>query len=189
MRQEPEIADAEDRLTSILDRYEEFLKRQIARLCPRRLGVESDDILQEARLRLWNALVGGREIADPASYLYRVAVSVTIDAVRRVTARREEQLADEQEQAAAGASLPAPSPSPEQEALHREILAKADHALRRLSSNRSLAVRLHLQGFRIEEIARLLDWSEAKTRKLVYRGLRDLRDALRSEGIELETES
>ena len=33
------------------------------------------------------------------------------------------------------------------------------------------------------EVGRLLGWSESKARNLVYRGLRDLRAALKREGI------
>ena len=38
-----------------------------------------------------------------------------------------------------------------------------------------MVVRLHLAGYHRDEIARLLNWTEAKTRNLLYRGLADLR--------------
>ena len=43
-----------------------------------------------------------------------------------------------------------------------------------------------LRHLTLVEIAELLAWSEAKVRNLVYRGLDDLRDALRREGIDYE---
>src|SRR6185295_16723515 len=76
----------------LLDEYGRYLRNVIARLCPKDMGLQFGDIEQDARLRLWRALESGREITDPASYIYRVAATATIDAVRRVKARREEQM-------------------------------------------------------------------------------------------------
>jgi RNA polymerase sigma-70 factor (ECF subfamily) len=42
---------------------------------------------------------------------------------------------------------------------------------------------MHLAGYPREEIARLMGWTEAKTRNLLYRGLADLRERLTAEGI------
>jgi DNA-directed RNA polymerase specialized sigma24 family protein len=44
-------------------------------------------------------------------------------------------------------------------------------------------VRMHLMGHSREEIARVLGWSEAKTRNLLYRGLADVRERLLAEGV------
>jgi tetratricopeptide (TPR) repeat protein len=43
-------------------------------------------------LRLWRAIEAEREINFHGSYIYRIAVSVTINAIRRAKARREERL-------------------------------------------------------------------------------------------------
>jgi DNA-directed RNA polymerase specialized sigma24 family protein len=58
----------------------------------RQLTLDFDDIMQEACLKLWRAISDGREIHQFPSYLHRVAATVTIDAMRRVKARREEQM-------------------------------------------------------------------------------------------------
>jgi RNA polymerase sigma-70 factor (ECF subfamily) len=42
---------------------------------------------------------------------------------------------------------------------------------------------MYLDGYRREEIAELLHWSDAKTRNLIYRGLADLRAMLLAQGI------
>src|SRR6185503_14601532 len=99
LRREPttdtgSAADVEDRWRILLDQYGRLLRQAIARFRPQRLGVQTDDIEQEARIRLWRALRDERNITDPASYLYRVAATAAIDAVRRVKARREEPLPD-----------------------------------------------------------------------------------------------
>src|SRR5262245_30054597 len=84
--------EVELQFDEIIVEYGEFLSRTIARLCPKELGIQFGDIEQEARLRLWRALEAEREIKDFASYIYRIAATTTIDAIRRAKARREEQL-------------------------------------------------------------------------------------------------
>jgi RNA polymerase sigma-70 factor (ECF subfamily) len=118
-------------------------------------------------------------------------VSVTINAIRRVKARREEQLrlaedgADE-DAAEVKPIIPATGAenSPEAQAEREELLSKVEEAMARLPESRRLAVGLHLQGMTTDEIGDLMGWSEPKARNLVYRGLKDLRGKLRSEGIE-----
>ena len=84
--------EAEVRFNAIVEEYGKYLRNVIGKLCPSDLGLQHTDIEQEARIRLWRALQSGREILDPASYIYRIVATTTIDAIRRVKARREEQL-------------------------------------------------------------------------------------------------
>jgi RNA polymerase sigma factor (sigma-70 family) len=79
---------AEARLIELLEQYGALLRRTIARVCPRAVGMACEDIEQEALIRLWGALKNGREIAYPGSYIYKVAVSATVRAIRQARARR-----------------------------------------------------------------------------------------------------
>jgi RNA polymerase sigma factor (sigma-70 family) len=182
--------ETESRLNAILDEYGAFLRRTIAHFCPKDLGIHFNDIEQDARLRLWRALQSEREIRDPASYLYRIAMTATLDAVRRIKAKREEQLRlveDEYEDEGAPLALFSdPNRSPEAEAGRKQLAGKVRMALSQLSDNRRRAVGLYLEGMASQEIATLLGWSEPKARNLLYRGLSDLRAQLRAEGIEYE---
>ena len=182
--------ETESRLNAILDEYGAFLRRTITHFCPKDLGIHFKDIEQDARLRLWRALQSEREIRDPASYLYRIAMTATLDAVRRIKAKREEQLRlveDEYEDEGAPLALFSdPNRSPEAEAGRKQLAGKVRTALSRLSDNRRRAVGLYLEGMASQEIATLLGWSEPKARNLLYRGLSDLRAQLRAEGIEYE---
>lgn len=76
----------------VVEEFGILLRRAIIRFCPRDKGLQFDDIEQEARMRLWRALQDEREVTNYASYLYRIAATATIDAMRRVQARHEEQL-------------------------------------------------------------------------------------------------
>lgn len=181
------------RLERFLDEYGSLLRNTIARLCPRHLGIQFDDIEQEARLRLWRALRTATEIANPAGFVYRVAASATIDAVRRATARREEQLrlrseGEEEEEGPLGLRHPlsGPDASPEGWAARRLLIRRAEVVLAALSPDRRRAVALFLRGFSPPEIGSLLGWSEPKARSAVYRGLAELRARLREQGVEDE---
>ena len=184
----PETArDAQFNL--VVDEYGRFLSNAIAQLCPKDLGIQFSDIEQDAKLRLWRALESEREIRDLASYIYRIAATATIDAVRRVKARREEQLCVAGEDEENGLQLEtAKKNAPDRLAERRQMVQKVEAALARVAENRRSAVGLYLEGMSSQEIAELLGWSEPKARNLVYRGLSELRKYLREEGIEYEAE-
>ena len=183
---------SEIRFNKLLEEYGRFLRQAIIRVCPKDLGLQYDEIEQEARLRLWRTLESEREIKEPASYLYRIAATATLDAIRRVKRKREEQmLADEQpeaEQLVPHAFMTDPTRAPDQEAERRQLLDKVREILARLPEQRRVAVGLHLEGLTTQEIAELLEWSEPKARNLVYRGLNDVRQYLKEAGIEYATQ-
>ncbi len=182
---------SDDRAETIVEEYRAFLRDAVARFCPRDMGLQFDDIVQDASVRLLRALRDEREIRDLASYAYRIAATTTIDAIRRARARREEQLrleGDEEDDDRGPHAIPdAPERSPEREAERGELMRKIEAAISRLPENRGRAVRLHLEGMTSMEIASATGWTEPKARNLVYRGLADLREALRADGVEYET--
>lgn len=179
----------EERFNAVIEEFGQFLRQSIARLCPQDLGIQFDDIEQEARLRLWRALRSETEIQNLASYIYRIAATATIDAVRRAKVRREEQLHLIDEEEGEGERRPLtedPAKSPVRLTEQRQVMQKVNEALARLPESRRRAVGLHLEGMTSREIADLLGWSEPKARNLIYRGLKDLRNLLQPEGIEYE---
>lgn len=174
---------------ALVRQYGVLLRRAIHRFCPPHLGLHIADIEQEATIKLWRLLRGEKEIDNPASYFYRVAATTTIDAVRRVKRRREDQLRVEGDGDDATPTHLKPDfeSSPEAIFRRREIAEKVRTALGKLLENRRRAVGLHLQGMTTEEIGRLCNWTEAKARNLVYRGLADLRQELKRVGIDVAT--
>ena len=186
--------DSGARLDALLAEFGALLRASVARVCRPGSGVVPEDVEQEARIRLWRALERERNLTHPASYIVRVATTAAIDALRRVRARREEPLraagtAEDSGEIGQGPDLQAPGPSPEEEAAGGEVARKVERALSALAEDRGKAVRLHLQGFGSDEIARLLAWTEPRARNLLYRGLKDLRARLAQEGIDCETDA
>jgi RNA polymerase sigma-70 factor (ECF subfamily) len=181
----PEIASVDARWQSLVEQYAGLLRATISRVCPRQLGLQVDDIEQEARLKLWRALKSERTIESPSSYVYKTAARATIDAIRRARARREEQLGPPAESGGSyGWEVVDPQASPERQAERALVLARVRECLGRLKAERRRALALHLQGFTTEEIGRLLGWTEPRARNRVYRGLTQLREELRGAGID-----
>jgi RNA polymerase sigma-70 factor (ECF subfamily) len=75
-------------------------------------------------------------------------------------------------------------PSPHRLAESHQKGEALNRALMSLSENRRRAVTLQLHGFTTPETARLLGWSEAKVRNLAWRGIQDLKQLLRDQGVD-----
>jgi RNA polymerase sigma-70 factor (ECF subfamily) len=139
-----------------------------------------DEVLQDVRIRLWQAGEGGKVLEDlGSSYLYHVATTAALDLLRRRRARRADDTEDIRERT----DLPTDHASPHDALEGRELASRIDAALETLSIDRRVAVRFHLAGYDREDIARMLGWTEARTRNLLYRGLDDLRRRLTDMGI------
>ena len=178
-------------MASALDRLSSELEAAVGRFAAlvRRVGLKHrlsepdlEDVLQEVRIRLWRARSrpqGERSEPVSASYVYRVAVSAAVDLLRRRRARGAEQTValDETEETLADHSDPARSVE------ESELSAQVARAIEAITPSRRPVVRMYLAGYSGEEVAKVMGWSEAKTRNLLYRGLGDLRARLKDMGI------
>lgn len=185
-----ETASATALFEDLLERYGGWLRQTLVRLCPSDLGIQVDDLEQEVRLRVWKALERERDVRHPASFLYRVAATTTLDAMRRARTRRakdQQALAEDgTPEETTAAPLAHPGPSPELLARRHEVLAQADEVVRQLPPDRRRAVNLYLRGFSSNDIAELTGWTEPRARNLLYRGLAVLRSELRARGFDYE---
>jgi RNA polymerase sigma-70 factor (ECF subfamily) len=144
------------------------------------LDADLDEVMQEVRIRLWQAGKAGKTLEDlGSSYLYQVATTASLDLLRRRRARAADRTDDVDELR----DLPAAQPSPEDHIEARDLTEQIDAALETLAPDRRVAVRFYLNGYDRNDIARALGWSEARARNLLYRGLDDLRRRLKLMGI------
>jgi RNA polymerase sigma-70 factor (ECF subfamily) len=175
----PVERDVSDALRELIGRFDAFIRRTASR--HGLSGSEIDDVVQDLRVRLWRSF-GTAELIRRAraTYIYRAAVSASLDIVRRrrttkssatsLDAVRPEALADSRRSV--------------DERLEGHDLSRAVHeSLALLQESRRAVVRMYLAGYHRLEIAEILGWSEARTRNLLYRGLEDLRRILASRGI------
>ena len=158
------------RFHALFEQYEGRLRAFLRSRCPPGSGVDPDDVLQELRIKLWKLLEREKEMHVPASYLMRAAVSTLIDAQRRASVRQPEGgFAAQDPEALTDES------TPEEHAALTEDYKRLEKAVGRLEEDRARVVRLYLQGFGTQEMARLTRWTEPRCRNLLYRGLADLK--------------
>lgn len=169
--------EASRALEHIVSRFDAFIRRSARRYGL--AGSDVDEVVQELRVRMWRSL-GTAELIRraKATYIYRAAISASLDIIRRQRTRRAEALTDVQAESTAD-----PRHRSDAGIEEGELAAAVHRALGMLVESRRAVVRMHLSGYDRFEIADLLGWSEAKTRNLLYRGLEDLRGILVSWGI------
>ena len=144
-------------------------------------GIDPADVEQEVRIRLWKALERDRSGAFHASYVQRVVASTVIDALQRAEVRAAEPLPEEEDESPA--DLGEGPVGPEQSAGDVERMQGLERCMAEIPERRRLPIALHLQGFSLQEIADLAGIPSAEAaRKLVSRGLEELKSRLRELG-------
>jgi RNA polymerase sigma factor (sigma-70 family) len=144
------------------------------------LDADLDEVMQEVRIRLWQAGKAGKALEElGSSYLYQVATTASLDLLRRRRAHAADRTDDVEELTDLATGLP----SPHEETEARDLTEQIDAALETIAPDRRVAVRFYLNGYDRNDIARALGWSEARARNLLYRGLDDLRRRLTLMGI------
>jgi RNA polymerase sigma-70 factor (ECF subfamily) len=171
-----------DRVSSTIEALITRFRTMVRSVGARRGLVEADldEVLQDVRIRLWQAGEGGKALDElGSSYLYHVATTAALDLLRRRRSRRADATDDIHERT----ELMTENASPHDAVEARELASQIEAAIDTLSMDRRVAVRMHLAGYDREDIARMLGWTEARTRNLLYRGLDDLRRRLTDMGI------
>lgn len=166
---------------SFLDSLTPFLLSELRALGYVAPSPERDDLLQEIRIRIWQALRGRKgEINFFNAYVKRVVLSVFINAGRKIS--RERKVFDP-----SGCDERRPGKRRqdrvESNDMLKDILADA---LQSLGRDKRRVVELRFEGFSFAEIAQLNSWSLRKAQSAYYRGIADLRDSLAKRGIHYE---
>lgn len=154
----------------------ERLAYHVRRVCPAWMDGQREDLVQVALVKLLRTT---SERALDHGFLRRVAYSVVVDEIRRRKCRTEVGMSPSlPDRMAASGEL-----SPETLARGAEIGQRLLTALESLPSERRRAVTLYLQDHGVPDVAELLGCDRKRASNLVYRGLADLRDALRADGV------
>ncbi len=176
------------RTQQILRKYSRLVRATVARHAGTYSDLCAEDIEQEVYLKLIRVFNSERKIEHTTSYIQKVTISATIDAIRRAARRPVEQSIDHLENREVASVLATGSRQPDMDAEQSAVLVAIEEAMEALPENRKVTVRLHLQGFTTTEIAGLLGWTEPKARNLASRGMKSLREALARRGIEYEVD-
>jgi len=130
---------------------------------------EADDVAQEALLRLWRQAADWRAgEARVRTWLYRVAVNLAIDRLRR---RREETGSQAPEMAEPAGQ--------KRELEERDVASTVNGALQTLPERQRIALALfHYEGASMAEVAEVMETSPDAVESLLGRGRRALKKQL-----------
>ncbi len=143
--------------------------------------LDYDDISQEVILKLWKVTNNEKKIKHYSSYIKKVVNSTIIDYLRK--SRRQQQVISSKMQEKIFEKQAAFKEKDDQKNI---LVKKIYSAVESLLESRKKVVKLYLLDLTIEEISILYNWTEDKTRNLLYRGLSDLKKSLKENGIEYE---
>jgi RNA polymerase sigma-70 factor (ECF subfamily) len=163
---------AQEEFELILERFSGAIRAEILKFRLDKYGIDSDDVFQEVKIKIWKKCSDEKKISHITSYIMRVVNSTLIDHLRKF--RSQERILDQEEREVLWKEKASPeNPSADEE--RRQLIHGAVESL--LESRRKV-VKLFLMDLTLEEIASSLNWSKEKTRNLLYRGLADIKEKL-----------
>jgi len=149
-----------------------------------RNGSDAEDVVQETFIKAYHSL--GRYSPEKglnfASWLNRICVNASIDALRKNRGMNAQSLADDE-----AAQLPAPGKTfdPAAAAETTQIRERIDQALRKLSPKQQIIFALrHYEEYSIREIAAHLGSTEGSVKKHLFRAVGSLKKQL--QGLAME---
>lgn len=136
----------------------------------------ADDVVQEALLKAYRKLDRFDGRAAFSTWLYRITVNCSMDALRRVGRRREN---GDVETVIEAGYHPATEPDPHRVALSHEIGERLEAVLEELSTmERTAFVLKHCEGRSLREISELMDIRVNAVKHAIFRAVRKLRSEL-----------
>ena len=155
----------------------------IQRLCVRMLGDShrGEDLAQEAFARLYAKRADYQPAARFSTYLWRVAMNLCYDELRRLKRRPENSLEsfDTEEPFSLLDAHAAVEETPESEIQNREQAELVREALQKLPEHyRAVVVLRHYEDLKFREIADVLDIPEGTVKSRMAEGLQQLSEIL-----------
>jgi RNA polymerase sigma-70 factor, ECF subfamily len=159
-------------------------ERPIYALAYRVIGREEDarDVCQDTFLRAYRALPGFKGQAKFSSWLYRIALNLCRDWIRRQRRAPVSQMPEDID-ATELAAATEPTESIEDLVARRELSAIVEHAMAGLSEEQRTAIILkEYHGMTFQEIADLQGCPLSTVKTRLYQGLSQLRRQLERQG-------
>jgi RNA polymerase sigma-70 factor (ECF subfamily) len=168
----------EKEFQKIISNFSAFIRSQVLKYNLQRFGLDAEDLIQEIRLKIWKIIDDEKNINNHASYIKKVVESAVIDQIRKI--RKEEEIFISERQQLISENESKINPYFDQNCSLKEYILKAAD---QLIDSRRVVVKLYLLNMSLPEIADYLNYSQAKARNLLYRGLSDLKKILKEMGI------
>ncbi|MCD6516435.1 MAG: RNA polymerase sigma factor [Candidatus Aminicenantes bacterium] len=170
-----------DDFESLIKNFTGLIYFHIKKFNVKNNALDYDDISQEVILKLWKVINNEKKIKHYSSYIKKVVNSTIIDYLRK-SRRQQQVISSKMQEKIFEKQVPFKEKDDQKNFLKKKIYS----AVESLIESRKKVVKLYLLDLTIEEMSILFNWTEDKTRNLLYRGLSDLKKNLKGNGIEYE---
>lgn len=177
------MQDIDSQLRDIIDRFSSLIRHVIAVNLQKTDEINLEDVEQEVKLKIWKFLKKGKKVENFPSYIKRVAYTTTIDELRKMRKQNPTSGATDLKNIYSMDrinDLKNPEDLPGLRLEEKEMHEALKASINSLGENRKQVLRLYLVGMSIEEICELFDWDKTKVRHLLYRGIGDLKEKMKS---------
>jgi len=168
-----------------LQERHQWVSTYVRKKVPAYLRESTDDIIQDAMIKLINADKKSDQMIVNYGYLKQTVMSVMIDHIRKH--RNQQKLAEgvQSESEATSDDMQRPT-NPAELLHHHSILDVIYQHISTFSEERQTALMLDFRGMKIKEIVQLTGFNVSKVRNEIYRGKKDLIFHLNHLGYEYE---
>jgi RNA polymerase sigma-70 factor (ECF subfamily) len=137
------------------------------------------DVYQEGILKAYKKLPSFRFESSFGTWLTRIVINQALNMKKKMRIRRF--LSFDQPEAAPSDSYADAGPSPDEVYVANELSEKINQSLALLSDReRAVFVLKHMHGYKLREIAVMIDCAEGTVKNYLFRATRKLRDELKS---------
>ena len=137
---------------------------------------DAKDIYQEVFIRVYKGLSNFQFKSEFSTWLFRITSNVCISFKRKYNKPNHLSLNDENNSEFISEIPESMESSPENLAVNSEIGSKINKALNKLSSNQKMSFLLkHYEGYKIREIAEMMNCKEGTIKKYLFEALRKLK--------------
>lgn len=158
----------------LLDAYEARVYNLVRRMLPCPHCADVNDVAQEALIEIWKALPGFRFQSSLATWIYRVAMNVTLENLRRTRPQADDELTEGWEDEVPDASRPL-----DEVLTAIETRSAVEAALAKLPVEQRQVVVLHeLNELTYAECAQVLEVPVGTVKSRLFHAMRKLKELL-----------
>ena len=162
-----ETVTTDQRVTDLFETMRESVYRYLVMVFGN--PSEAEEITQEVFLRLLRRLQSGHIVDHVRPWIFRVAHNLAVDTQK---GRKYESSLDADGWEECYQSRLDPDPNPEMRVLQQESVEQLEAALAQLSCQQRQCLILRAQGFRYEEIAKILRITSSNVAQSLRRGIK-----------------
>ena len=159
----------EEQVTQLFDELRQPIRRYL--LCLNVSPMETEEIIQDTFLRLFQHLHSGGREDNLRGWIFRVAHNIGINELKR---RKYLDPSSSRQGADLQTLSIDPAPNPEELLLRRERMVRTHAAISVLSGRQRQCLYLRAEGFRYREIAELLGVTVSTVAELLHRAIKKL---------------